>query len=213
MAENKRRTPPPPPAPPLPPSPPKITPTGAESEESLTKAESVPKDCVLRARENSKTPDPWPYHYKPVYYFFYDALTFPAVLQQVLEASETPKLRDAKVTGFSVASCGPEYTALIAGEPNEEVRGKALQVCSPEDEYKLGWYQTGAYTLGPCLIQFMDGGEPKKVAGLAFMDTCDEQAWRAMRFDYKAWKLQMGTRLPRDWQRSSVQESPVEENP
>ncbi|KAH7266792.1 uncharacterized protein BKA55DRAFT_684072 [Fusarium redolens] len=205
-AKRRRPPPPPPPLPPLPPTPAKTTPTGSEPKESLDKDEPAPEDCVLYAHLNSKPPDPCPYHYKSVYYFFYDDLGIPDVLQVVLEASDSPKLREAKVFGYSVAPRG-RYTSLIEGEPGAEVLGQAFQAQSAEEEYKLGWYHTSAYIIAPCLIQFTDGGEPRKVAGLAFMDAGDQRAWRTMRFDYRAWKSQMGTRLPRNWQRSAVEPS------
>ncbi|TVY79055.1 hypothetical protein Focb16_v009315 [Fusarium oxysporum f. sp. cubense] len=205
-AKGRKPPPPPPPFPPLPPVPPKTTPTGFEPKESLDKDEPAPEGCVLYAHSNSNPPDPCPYHYKPVYYFFYDGLRNPAVLQVVLEASEPPKLRDAKVLGYSLAPRG-RYTSLIEGQPGSGVLGRAVQVQSAEEEYKLGWYQTSAYILAPCLIQFIDGGEPREVAGLVFIDAGDQRAWRTMRFDYKAWKSQMGTRLPRNWQRSALEPS------
>ncbi|RKL34525.1 hypothetical protein BFJ72_g9257 [Fusarium proliferatum] len=202
------RPPPPPPPPPLlppiPPTPPKTTPTGSEPKVSLDKDEPASGDCVLYAHSIPKPPDPCPYHYKPVYYFFYDGLRHPAKLQTVLEAPEPPKLRNARVRGYSLAPRG-RYTSLVEGQSGSGVLGRAVQVQSAEEEYKLRWHQTSAYILVPCLIEFIDGEEPKEVAGLVFIDAGDQLAWRTMRFDYKAWKYQMGTRLPRNWQRSTLE--------
>ncbi|KAF4959837.1 hypothetical protein FGADI_1340 [Fusarium gaditjirri] len=205
-AKGHKQPPPPPPLPPIPRTPPKTTPTGSEPKESPDKDEPASGDCVLYARSNPKPPDPCPYHYKPVYYFFYDSLRQPTELQVVLEASEPPKLRDAKIFGYSLAPRG-RYTSLVEGQPRSEVLGRAVQVQSAEEEYKLGWYQTSAYILAPCLIELTDGEEPSEVAGLVFIDAGDQRAWRTMRFDYKAWKSQMGTRLPRNWQRSALEPS------
>ncbi|KAF5247424.1 hypothetical protein FANTH_6371 [Fusarium anthophilum] len=201
---RRRPPPPPPPLPPIPPTPPKTTSTGSEPKEWSDKDEPASRDYAPYVHSNLTPPDPCPYHYKPVYYFFYDSLRQPAKLQTVLEASEPPKLRNARVRGYSLAPRG-RYTSLVEGQPGLGVLGRAVQVQSAQEEYKLGWHQTSAYMLVPCLIEFIDGHEPKEVAGLVFIDADDQRAWRTMRFDYKAWKSQIGTRLPRNWQRSTLE--------
>ncbi|RYO94928.1 hypothetical protein DL766_001231 [Monosporascus sp. MC13-8B] len=107
-------------------------------------------------------------------------------------------MRPAKIEGYSLTKWG-DYKALIGGEPGEEVHGMAYEVCSPEHEFNLAYYETNAYDLAPCLRQFTDGAEPKKIIGRTFMYAGDTAALKEGRFDRKLWEFRMGSRLPENW--------------
>ncbi|KAM0248443.1 hypothetical protein ACHAP5_003386 [Fusarium lateritium] len=187
----------PPPPPPLPPS--KQDPRQKESK-SIAKLKSALEDWVSSVPVTNVSE---PHHYEPLYYFFYGTLAKPDMLKQVLDLPHDPKLRHAKITGYSLSSWG-QYKALVDGRTGEEVLGCAYQVQSPEHEYKLAYYETNAYELAPCLIHFTDGNEPQQVVGRTFMYAGDAQALKDGRFDAKLWELQMGTRLPPGWGKSTT---------
>ncbi|KAF4989728.1 hypothetical protein FDECE_14610 [Fusarium decemcellulare] len=188
--------------PPSPPSPPPLPPKPLSSQNPqqprgfLAKLESAPEDWVSQIP--ATPPETEPYRYEPVYYFFYGTLVQPDMLKEVLGLTEEPELREAKVVGYSLSAWG-QYKALVDGEQGEEVSGRAFQVQSPEHEYKLAYYETSAYELAPCLIQFTDGEEPSQVQGKTFMYAGDAQVLKEGRFDRKLWELQMGMRLPPSW--------------
>ncbi|KAM0223443.1 hypothetical protein ACHAPA_006720 [Fusarium lateritium] len=186
----------PPPPPPLPPS--KQNPRQKESK-SIAKLKSAPKDWIPSVPMTDVSEL---HHYEPLY-FFYVPVAKPDMLKQVLELPHDPELRRAKTIGYSLSSWG-QYKALVDGKTGEEVLGCAYQVQSPEHEYKLAYYETNAYELAPCLIHFTDGKEPLQVFGKTFMYTGDAQALKDGRFDVKLWELQMGTRLPPGWGKSTT---------
>ncbi|KAF4996808.1 hypothetical protein FGRMN_4284 [Fusarium graminum] len=190
----------PPVPPPLPPS--RSNPRQKEPRPSgfLAKLESAPEDWVASI---PMVADAEPYRYKPLYYFFYGTLANTDMLKGVLDLSDEPELRQAKIVGYSLTSWG-QCKALIDGKPGEEVLGYAYEVQSPEHEYKLAYYETNAYELAPCLIQFTDGNEPSQIVGRTFMYAGDAQALKDGRFDIKLWELQMGTRLPPGWGKSTT---------
>ncbi|KAF4446248.1 Poly polymerase [Fusarium austroafricanum] len=71
----------------------------------------------------------------------------------------------------------------------------------------LAYYETGAYELAPCLIQFTDGQEPQQVLGKTFMYAGDAQELKDGRFGIKLWELQMGMRLPPNWGKNEAKSS------
>ncbi|KAI0115568.1 hypothetical protein GGR51DRAFT_503429 [Nemania sp. FL0031] len=135
---------------------------------------------------------------KPIWYFFYGTLTKPEILKHILDLQEEPLLRPAKIIGYTLSSWG-QYRALVDGEPGEEVSGFAYEVQTTEHEFKLARYETNAYKLHPCHIEFTDKGEPAEISGITFMYAGDAVALRAGRFDRVLWEIQMGTRLPDKW--------------
>ncbi|KAH7015721.1 hypothetical protein EDB80DRAFT_708584 [Ilyonectria destructans] len=124
----------------------------------LEKPASVPCDGHWHPIEATKSTV---HDREPIYYFFYGTLMCPVILKGVLDTDADPELREAKVVNYPLASCG-QYRALINGEPGEEVLGCAVEVQSPEYEFKLAYYEGNAYKLAPCLIHFGDGKEPPK---------------------------------------------------
>ena len=158
---------------------------------------SAPKDYLIPVEVDK----PKPYVYEPIFYFFYSTLTQPEVLKRILDLDHVPKLRPAKIIGYSLTAWG-QYKALIDGEPGEAVFGSAYIVQSPEDEYKLAYYETNAYRLANCWIRFLDEQEPRAVGGNTFMYAGDAQASKEGRFDRLLWELQMGVRLPPSWDKA-----------
>ncbi|OTA95323.1 hypothetical protein M434DRAFT_393898 [Hypoxylon sp. CO27-5] len=139
-----------------------------------------------------------PRKYTPMVYFLYGTLTRPEMLKQVLDLDHKPIMRPAKIIGYSLTKWG-DYNALIDGEPGQEVTGMAYEVKSPEHEYNLAYYETNAYELAPCLIDFTDGKQPGQVIGSTFKYAGDAVALKESRFDRKLWEFRMGSRLPEKW--------------
>ncbi|KAK3331386.1 hypothetical protein B0H66DRAFT_580219 [Apodospora peruviana] len=198
-----RGAPPPPPlppqlvsarSPPQPAGPPKRSPY-------LEKLASMPEGYLLQR------PKPRSYTYESTYYFFYGTLTKPDILQGVLGLDSEPVLRPAKIYGYELAKWG-QYNALIDSKPGTVVTGHAYMVRSVEEEYKLAYYETNAYTLEPCAIYFTDGGggadgeqheDDNPTYGRTFQYAGDAQALKDGRFDWALWETQMGARLPPKW--------------
>lgn len=97
-----------------------------------------------------------------------------------------------------------QYKALIDGDTDQEVVGCGFEVQSPEQEFKLAYYETSAYELAPYLIYFTDGREPTRVSKRTFVYAGDAEALKDGRFDRKLRELQMGMRLPRRWREQSA---------
>ncbi|KAI1202267.1 hypothetical protein F5X97DRAFT_287120 [Nemania serpens] len=135
---------------------------------------------------------------KPIWYFFYGTLTKPEILKHILDLDEEPVLRPAKIIGYELSSWG-QYKALVDGEPGTEVSGFAYEVQTVDHEFKLARYETHAYRLHPCRIQFTDGRDPRELSGNTFMYAGDAAALRAGTFDRVLWEIQMGERLPDKW--------------
>ncbi|KAI0841324.1 hypothetical protein F5Y06DRAFT_261287 [Hypoxylon sp. FL0890] len=136
--------------------------------------------------------------FTPTVYFFYGTLTKPEVLKQVLDLNHEPEMRSAMITGYSLTKWG-DYNALIDGKPGEEVTGMAFEVYLPEHEYKLAHYETNAYQLVSCCIDYTDGEDPAQVLGRTFKYAGDAAALKEGRFDRKLWESRMGSRLPEKW--------------
>ncbi|KAM5342639.1 hypothetical protein ACJ41O_013605 [Fusarium nematophilum] len=200
VTQNEGLPPSPPPAPPLPPKP-LVSENAQRPSGFLAKLEAVPADWASLIPKHP--PKPEPYCYEPVYYFFYGTLAQPDMLRGVLGLNTDPELREAKIIGYSLSSWG-QYKALVDGEPGEVVLGRAFQVQSAEQEYKLAYYETSAYELAPCLIEFTDEKEPLQVQGKTFMYAGDAKALKDGRFDAQLWELQMGMRLPPGWGKSTA---------
>lgn len=158
----------------------------------------MPDDYLLQR------PNPSPFVYKPIHYFFYGTLMKHNILKKVLGLEAEPVLRPAKVYGYELANWG-QYKALIDGQQGTEVTGAAYLVESADHEHKLAYYETNAYVLAPCKIHFTDGlgGEEggNSTYGRTFMYAGDAAALKAGRFDCALWELQMGSRLPLAWSR------------
>jgi len=184
------------------PQPPPFQLTGHRPQPLLADNTSPFLNSLASAPENYLTDIPdTPYKspvYEPTYYFFYGTLTQPEILSSVLDLTEPPELRPARIVGYSLANWG-QYRALIDGPQGAVVEGSVYKVRSAEDQYNLAQYETRAYRVAPCCITIIDGGQPAEVNGYTFKYAGDAQALREGRFDRKLWELQMGQRLPRTW--------------
>ncbi|KAI0006947.1 hypothetical protein F4779DRAFT_620117 [Xylariaceae sp. FL0662B] len=127
--------------------------------------------------------------------------TKPETLKHVLDIDQEPVLRPAKIVGYALSSWG-QYPALIDGDTGTEVSGYAYEVQTPEHENKLAYYETNAYKLHPCQIDFSDEKEPRELYGKTFMYAGDAEALKNGRFDRRLWESQMGFRLPDSWKTS-----------
>ena len=168
------------------------TPRQGEDHQSpyLETLASMPADFLLQRQE------PPPYVYEPIYYFFYGTLMKPEILKDVLGLDTEPVLRNAKIYGYELTHWG-QYRALVDGKPGQVVMGRAYIVRSVEEEYKLAYYETDAYTLAPCQI-YLDGEEEGR-SGKVFIYAGDSQALKNGRFDRALWQRRMGKRLPPQW--------------
>ncbi|KAK7965889.1 poly polymerase [Apiospora aurea] len=180
----------PPTPPPLPPAP-RWRRMNERPSQYLANLEAAGEETIqeiLRA-PHSLPPPP---QYEPIHYFFYGTLKNPRVLVDVLGTGQAPLLRPAKIIDYTLANWG-DYKGLIDGSPGEEVLGLACEITSAEHEHKIAYYETNAYCLAPCLIDFADCKEPKQVSGNTFMYAGDAAALQEGRFDRKLWECQIGT--------------------
>ncbi|KAJ8130171.1 hypothetical protein O1611_g3462 [Lasiodiplodia mahajangana] len=134
----------------------------------------------------------------PIWYFFYGTLTKPSILRHVLDIEEQPIFRPAKITGYELSSWG-QYLALIDGAKDARVTGCAYQVQTLEHDEKLARYETDAYKVHRCMIEFTDGNEPVEVYGNTFIYAGDAKALVEGRFDRRLWQIRMGVALPKAW--------------
>ncbi|SMR48119.1 unnamed protein product [Zymoseptoria tritici ST99CH_1A5] len=106
----------------------------------------------------------------PVWYFFYGTLQNPDTLRSALNGSDQDEydLRPTKVFGGKLVSWGGKYKALVddsssvtpyAGAMANAVEGSAYLVQSECREDSLRIYETKAYEVVRCLIEFADGSE------------------------------------------------------
>ncbi|KAK6855675.1 hypothetical protein PG995_007826 [Apiospora arundinis] len=189
----------PPTPPPLPPAP-RRRHLDEHPSQYITNLEAAGPEAIQELLRVPHTPPPPP-EYEPIHYFFYGTLKDPSMLASVLGVDEAPTLRPAKIIGYRLTNWG-DYKALIDGKAGEEVLGMACEIATAEDEQKLAYYETNAYRLAPCLVDFTDGQEPVQVSANTFKYAGDEAALQAGRFDRKLWEMQMGTRLPANWHES-----------
>ncbi|KAL2128175.1 hypothetical protein VTI74DRAFT_9551 [Chaetomium olivicolor] len=133
----------------------------------------------------------------------------PGVLKGVLTLATKPVLRPARVYGHELTSWG-QYKALVKSKPGTVVQGRAYMVRSVEEEYRLAYYETNAYSLATCAMYFTDGpgGEEDEepTFGKTFKYAGDAQALKRGVFDRTLWEMQMGMRLPPRWRTADVEE-------
>ncbi|KAK8017389.1 hypothetical protein PG993_013715 [Apiospora rasikravindrae] len=170
MDNTQKRSPTPPPLPPAP----RRRHMDERPSQYLANLEAAGEDAIQQILTAPHSPPPPP-QYEPIHYFSYGTLTNPGVLANVLGIEQAPLLRPAKIIGYSLTNWG-DYKALIDGKPGEEVVGAACEITSADHEHKLAYYETSAYFLAPCLMDFTDGQEPAQVSGNTFMYAGDAVA-------------------------------------
>jgi gamma-glutamylcyclotransferase (GGCT)/AIG2-like uncharacterized protein YtfP len=124
-------------------------------------------------------------------YFVYGTLMDPKMLADVLRLKERPKLRPAKIIGYSKKLWG-QYPALQEGPQDAQVSGAVYIVQSDAHAKRLAEYETNSYLAKPCLIQYMDGEEPAEECGHAFMYVGNPRDLQDGEFDLKRWLKRVG---------------------
>ncbi|KAI6764972.1 hypothetical protein HG531_012071 [Fusarium graminearum] len=124
-------------------------------------------------------------------YFVYGTLMDPNMLSDILGLEKEPKLRLAKIKGYSRKLWG-QYPAMQEGPGDAEVNGSVYQVQSIAHAKRLAEYETNSYRVMPCHIHYTDGNKPADELGSIFMyvgnprDLCDGE------FDLAQWLKRMG---------------------
>lgn len=115
----------------------------------------------------------------------------PSFLSEVLNLSEKPILRPAKLVGYSLKLWGP-YPALIDGPPEAVVQGMVYEVKSEKHGARLADYETNAYAPAACRIHFTDDEEPIETNGTIFKYAGSPLDVEDGEFDLKVWLRRMG---------------------
>ncbi|KAJ5216598.1 uncharacterized protein N7498_003005 [Penicillium cinerascens] len=118
------------------------------------------------------------------YYFFYGTLMDRTVLASVLQQPHRPEVYTARIRGWQCRMWG-DYPTLVHG-PDYTVSGVAYEVRSLRDRDRLIVYETDAYSLANCLIEF---GHGRSVQGKTFVWNNDTELLRPGTFDLKDWLL------------------------
>ncbi|CAG1993745.1 unnamed protein product [Fusarium graminearum] len=178
--------PPPPPAPPLPAS---LHKSQSTEPQLKLKVKSTPEACFYQP---SKPPAQTDLSEPPIGpYFVYGTLMDPNMLSDILGLEKEPKLRLAKIKGYSRKLWG-QYPAMQEGPGDAEVNGSVYQVQSIAQAKRLAEYETNSYRVMPCHIHYTDGNKPADELGSIFMyvgnprDLCDGE------FDLAQWLKRMG---------------------
>jgi gamma-glutamylcyclotransferase (GGCT)/AIG2-like uncharacterized protein YtfP len=180
--------------------PPPLPPQGQKPPETLMKLrskispfirklQSAPNGYWFEPKELQDPIDPLAPCVGP--YFFYGTLMDPSLLSEILALPEKPRLRPAKLTGYSLKLWG-QYPALVDGATGEVVEGMAYDVESEQHAEKLAAYETRAYRSAPCRIRFMDGGEPGDISGTTFQYAGNPMDITEGKFDLGVWLRRMG---------------------
>ncbi|KAG9496292.1 hypothetical protein J7337_012878 [Fusarium musae] len=184
MSDNSRRQPPP--APPLPP------PLQSESSKEYPfalKVRNAPEHWFYRPPRPSGQADLLEPPTGP--YFVYGTLMDPKMLADVLRLEEKPKLRSAKIVGYSKKLWG-QYPALQNGPQDAEVSGAVYHVQSAAHAKRLAEYETNSYRAKPCLIQYTYGKKPAEEFGHVFMFVGNPRDLQEGEFDLKRWLKRVG---------------------
>ncbi|KAF5588858.1 poly(A) polymerase pla1 [Fusarium pseudocircinatum] len=179
MSDDPRRRPPA--APPLPPA--LLEKQSGKSPFAL-KLRNAPEDWFYRPLKPPSQIDLFAPPTGP--YFVYGTLMDPKMLADVLRLEEKPKLRPAKIIGYSKKLWG-QYPAMQDGPQGAEVSGFVYNVQSVAHAKRLAEYETNNYLAKPCLIQYTDGKEPAEDLGHVFMYAGNPRDLQEGDFDLGKW--------------------------
>lgn len=159
---------------PPPPPPPPSNPLSKQSS-TVLKLRTVPASQRLYSKphspKNTHPPPTGPY-------FFYGTLQNPSLLVKILGLNTGPDLRPALIEGFQYKMWG-KYPALLADQGGGgRIEGVVFEVGSTGDAEKLAAYETSSYTVGSCVIHYLDGREPGEQTGWVFVF---DGNWRDLR--------------------------------
>ncbi len=115
----------------------------------------------------------------------------PPLLSEILSLSETPRLRRAKLIGYSLKLWG-QYPALIDGPTGGVVEGMVYNIEDAKHTERLAEYETRAYHPSPCWIYFTDGREPEEAVGSTFKYGGNPMDISEGKFDLDTWLREMG---------------------
>ncbi|KAJ5135599.1 uncharacterized protein N7515_004877 [Penicillium bovifimosum] len=140
-------------------------PTRVKIGQSHPQIQSNLQSDPTQAPKDSATNGP----FLPGYFFFYGPLMDPSVLARVLQLpeSEAPRLRPARVVGYSVMMHGKE-PVLVWGPPESVVEGVAGEIRSLELFERICGVGEGRFEACPCYIEFGvvdEGGEAEGEEG------------------------------------------------
>ncbi|KAF5560051.1 poly(A) polymerase pla1 [Fusarium napiforme] len=184
MSNDPRRQPPQ--APPLPPP---LQNEDSKKSPFALKVRSAPEDWLYRPLRPSGQADLLEPPTGP--YFVYGTLMDPKMLADVLRLKEKPKLRPAKIIGYSKKLWG-QYPALQEGPQDAQVSGAVYYVQSVAHAKRLAEYETNSYLAKPCLIQYTDGKEPAEEFGHVFMYVGNPRDLQEGDFNLGKWLKRVG---------------------
>ncbi|KAF5591274.1 poly(A) polymerase pla1 [Fusarium pseudoanthophilum] len=181
MSDDPRRRPPP--APPLPPT---VQKEQSKRSPMVSTVKNTPESWFYRppTQDHLFEPPTGPY-------FVYGTLMDPKMLADVLRLKEKPKLRPAKIVGYSKKLWG-QYPALQEGPQDAQVSGAVYYVQSVAHAKRLAEYETNSYRAKPCLVQYTDGKEPAEEFGHVFMFVGNPRDLQEGEFDLGKWLKRVG---------------------
>ncbi|RJE24001.1 AIG2-like family [Aspergillus sclerotialis] len=191
MSDNKgdegatSSTPPPPPSPPESPSS-KVSPF-------VMKLRSAPPGYFFQPERPPPHRDSFAAPTGP--YFFYDTLSDPGMLRDVLGLGTEPQLRPATIIGYECKLWG-QYPALLDA-PEKIVHGAVYNVETEEHRERLASYETDNYRVHPCRIKYTDGNEPMEGFGYVFKFAGNVRDLNDGTFNLGTW-LRRVKRVPED---------------
>jgi gamma-glutamylcyclotransferase (GGCT)/AIG2-like uncharacterized protein YtfP len=124
-------------------------------------------------------------------YFCYGTLMDPSLLSDILGLADKPKLRSAKLVGYSLMLWG-QYPALVDDSTEAVVEGMVYDVEHKKHAQRLIEYETQMYRPSLCLIRFTDGEEPAEVTGTTFKYVGNPADLNEGHFDLGLWLKRMG---------------------
>ncbi|KAL4967474.1 gamma-glutamylcyclotransferase family protein [Aspergillus stella-maris] len=180
---NKKATIPPPPPPPTPSNPTLTLPP------SIKKLKTKPDPFFRPQQTPISNSGPAP----TGHYFFYGTLADPSILRDVLGLETTPIHRPARVRGYTCKMWGM-YPAIIRAQGTEAeecdgvmVDGYVWHVEKVGHAEILAEYETGAYRVEGCEIEYMDGKEPGSEKEYTFVYAGNPRDLSEKRFDLERW--------------------------
>lgn len=108
-----------------------------------------------------------------------------------LDPDSKPELRPGRIYGYSTKLWG-QYPALVNGPAGSVVEGMVYNVRTTEAGDKLAAYETRNYKTRPVWITYLDGKQPEKERGMAFLFAGDPEELSEGEFDLKVWLRRMG---------------------
>lgn len=145
----------------------------------MTQPDTIPH---TRESEVHDIDDSGAFH--PTYFFLYGSLMDPAQLRKVLRDIDWPTLHPVSIVGWKIMMWG-QYPALVV-KPGNMVEGVALKITKQSHIDLLRQYETEAYKVVGCCLNFKSGNE---VDGRTFVFDGEMSALKEGTFDLKDWQM------------------------